>query len=80
MTRMPAVRLVVGYELLRMTRMPAVRLDVGYVTNAHDAARLRTPEFRDAVAEAVVAAIQRLYLPEDSDLTTGQVRIPALAG
>ena len=69
-----------AWQLLRMTRMPAVRLDVGYVTNAHDAARLRTPEFRDAVAEAVVAAIQRLYLPEDQDLTTGQVRIPALAG
>jgi N-acetylmuramoyl-L-alanine amidase len=68
-----------AWQLLRMTRMPAVRIDVGYVTNSHDAARLRTPEFRDAVAEAVVVAIQRLYLPDD-DVMTGQVRIPALAG
>jgi N-acetylmuramoyl-L-alanine amidase len=67
------------WQLLRMTRMPAVRVDVGYVTNAGDAARLRTAEFRDAVAEAVVAAIQRLYLPPDRDIATGQFRMPALA-
>ena len=67
------------WQLLRMTRMPAVRVDVGYVTNARDAARLGTAEFRDAVAEAVVAAIQRLYLPPDRDIATGQFRMPALA-
>jgi N-acetylmuramoyl-L-alanine amidase len=60
--------------------MPAIRLDVGYVTNAYDAARLRSPEFRDAVAEAVVAAVQRLYLPSDRDIAEGQFRMPALAG
>lgn len=69
-----------AWQLLRMTRMPAVRLDIGYVTNANDAARLRSPEFRDAVAEAVVAAVQRLYLPADADVVAGQVRLPALAG
>ena len=67
------------WQLLRMTRMPAVRIDVGYVTNARDAARLGTAEFRDAVAEAVVAAVQRLYLPPDRDIATGQFRMPALA-
>jgi N-acetylmuramoyl-L-alanine amidase len=67
------------WQLLRMTRMPAVRVDVGYVTNGRDAARLRTAEFRDAVAEAVVAAVQRLYLPPDRDIATGQFRMPALA-
>lgn len=67
-----------AWQLLRLTRMPAVRLDVGYVTNAHDAARLRTPEFRDTIAEAVVAAVQRLYLPVDDDVPTGQFRMPAL--
>jgi len=67
------------WQLLRMTRMPAVRIDVGYVTNARDAARLGTAEFRDAVAEAVVAAISRLYLPPDRDIATGQFRMPALA-
>jgi len=67
------------WQLLRMTRMPAVRIDVGYVTNARDAVRLGTAEFRDAVAEAVVAAVQRLYLPPDRDIATGQFRMPALA-
>jgi N-acetylmuramoyl-L-alanine amidase len=67
------------WQLLRMTRMPAVRVDVGYVTNARDAVRLGTAEFRDAVAEAVVAAVQRLYLPPDRDIATGQFRMPALA-
>ena len=69
-----------AWQLLRMTRMPAIRVDVGYVTNAHDASRLRSPEFRDAVAEAIAAAVHRLYLPDDQDVTTGQVRLPALTG
>ncbi|MBV9291333.1 MAG: N-acetylmuramoyl-L-alanine amidase [Frankiales bacterium] len=69
-----------AWQLLRMTRMPAVRIDVGYVTNAGDAARLRRPEFRDAVAEAVAVGVQRLYLPEEPDRTRGQIRLPALAG
>ena len=69
-----------AWELLRLTRMPAVRLDIGYVTSRADSARLRTPEFRDTVAEAVVAAVQRLYLPADRDVPTGQFRMPALTG
>lgn len=68
-----------AWELLRLTRMPAVRVDVGYLTNAADATKLATPEFRDAVAEAVAAAIQRLYLP-DIDVPTGQIQLAALAG
>jgi N-acetylmuramoyl-L-alanine amidase len=68
-----------SWELLRLTRMPAVRLDAGYVTSAGDSARLATPEFRDALAEAVVAGIQRLYLPEHLDVPTGQFRMPAFS-
>ena len=69
-----------AWQLLRLTKMPAIRVDVGYLTNAGDAARLRAPEFRDVVAEAVVAAVQRLYLPAERDVVTGQVRLPALTG
>jgi len=69
-----------AWQLLRMTRMPAIRIDVGYLTNEADAAHLRAAEFRDTVAEAIVAAVQRLYLPAEQDLVTGQFRIPALAG
>jgi N-acetylmuramoyl-L-alanine amidase len=68
------------WELLRGTRMPAVRVEVGYLTNPGDASRLATAEFRDSVAEGIVAAVQRLYLPADADVTTGAMRIPALDG
>jgi N-acetylmuramoyl-L-alanine amidase len=67
-----------NWDLLRRTRMPAVRIEVGYLSNAGDAARLSDPAFRDVLAEAVVAAVQRLYLPPDQDADTGFLRIPAL--
>lgn len=67
-----------NWDLLRRTRMPAVRIEVGYLTHAGDAARLGDPAFRDVVAEAVVVAVQRLYLPPDEDAETGFLRIPAL--
>jgi N-acetylmuramoyl-L-alanine amidase len=67
-----------SWELLRLTRMPAVRVETGYLSSPGDAARLATPEFRDALAEAVVAGIQRLYLPDHLDIPTGQFRMPAL--
>jgi N-acetylmuramoyl-L-alanine amidase len=69
-----------SWELLRLTRMPAVRLEAGYLSSPSDAGRLANSEFRDALAEAVVAALQRLYLPEHLDIPTGQFRLSALAG
>ena len=65
------------WELLRLTRMPVVRLELGYVTHPGDAARLADPAFRDTVAEAVLVAVQRLYLPPDLDPPTGVMRLPA---
>jgi N-acetylmuramoyl-L-alanine amidase len=67
------------WELLRLTRMPAVRLELGHVTARGDAARLADPAFRDTVAEAVLVAVQRLYLPPDLDPPTGVLRLPDLA-
>lgn len=55
------------WELLRRTRMPAVRIDAGYISNPDDAHNLQQPSYRDALAEAIVIAIQRLYLPEDGE-------------
>jgi N-acetylmuramoyl-L-alanine amidase len=66
------------WDLLRRTRMPAVRIDLGYLTNPGDAARLADPSFRDVVAEAIVVAIQRIYLPPDDDAPTGVLRIGEL--
>lgn len=65
------------WELLRLTRMPVVRLELGHVSHAGDAARLADPAFRDTVAEAVLVAVQRLYLPPDLDPPTGVMRLPA---
>lgn len=60
------------WELLRLTRMPAVRVEIGYLSHPGDAARLANPDFRDTVAEGIVAALQRLYLsPELEQLTGG---------
>ncbi len=68
------------WDLLRRTRMPAVRIELGYLTSPGDAARLADAHFRDVLAEAIVAAVQRLYLPPDQDAETGSLRIPALRG
>ena len=67
------------WELLRLTRMPAVRLELGHLTSARDAARLAEPSFRDTVAEALLVAVQRLYLPADLDPPTGVLRLVDLA-
>jgi N-acetylmuramoyl-L-alanine amidase len=63
------------WDLLRRTRMTAVRVELGYLTNPHDAARLADPAFRDLVAEAIVVALQRLYLPAEADPETGTMRV-----
>lgn len=67
------------WDLLRRTRMTAVRVEMGYLTNPHDAARLGDPAFRDLVAEAIVVALQRLYLPAESDPETGTMRVTDIA-
>lgn len=67
-----------SWELLRGTRMPAVRIELGYLTNAGDATRLSSAAFLDSVAEGIVAAIGRLYLPLDADVVTGELGIPAM--
>ncbi|MEO5710551.1 MAG: peptidoglycan-binding protein [Nocardioidaceae bacterium] len=66
------------FDILRRTRMPAVRIDAGYLTNPGDAARLADPSFRDVIAEAVVVAVQRVYLDADSDAKTGVLRLSEL--
>jgi N-acetylmuramoyl-L-alanine amidase len=64
------------WPLLRQTRMAAVRIELGYLTSPRDAGRLADPTFRDVVAEAIVAAVQRLYLPPEDDAPTGTLRLP----
>jgi N-acetylmuramoyl-L-alanine amidase len=67
-----------AWDLLRQTRMPAVVIDAGYITNPGDAARLSDPAFRDVLAEAVVVAVQRVYLSPETDPHTGVLRLSEL--
>ncbi|HJQ44145.1 MAG TPA: N-acetylmuramoyl-L-alanine amidase [Jatrophihabitantaceae bacterium] len=69
-----------GWALLRLTRMPTVRIELGYLTSPIDRPRLTDPLFRDTVAEGLLVAVQRLYLPTADDPPTGVMRIPAAAG
>ena len=66
------------WEMLRLTKSPAVRVELGYITNPKDAQRLRDESFRETVAEALVIAIQRLYLSAQEDAKTGTLRIEDL--
>lgn len=68
------------WSVLRLTRMPAVRVEIGYLTCAEDRSRLLDPAFRDTVAEGLLVAVQRLYLPSAEDPPTGVLRIPANTG
>ncbi|WP_369257407.1 N-acetylmuramoyl-L-alanine amidase [Geodermatophilus amargosae] len=65
------------WDLLRMTRMPAVRLDVGYLSHPVDRLLLLDARLRGTVASAVLAAVQRLFLPADADPPTGTFVLPA---
>ena len=66
------------WDLLRLTKSPTVRIDLGYLSNPGDAQRLARPDFRDVIAEAMVIAIQRLYLSSEEDAKTGTLRIADL--
>ncbi|MBJ7506215.1 MAG: N-acetylmuramoyl-L-alanine amidase [Candidatus Nanopelagicus sp.] len=67
-----------SWDLLRLTQAPTVRIDLGYLSNPKDAKRLATPTFRDTLAEAMIVAIQRLYLSEEDDAKTGTLKISDL--
>ncbi|WP_240619399.1 N-acetylmuramoyl-L-alanine amidase [Blastococcus sp. TF02-8] len=64
------------WDLLRMTRMPAVRLDCGYLSHPVDRLLLLDARVRSAMAHAVLAAVQRLYLPAEADPPTGTFQLP----
>lgn len=67
-----------SYDMVRLTRMPTVLVGLGYLSNPDDAIRLATPDFREIVADAVLAAVQRLYLADDDDTVTGTLDLQAV--
>jgi len=64
-----------AWVLLQRTRMPTVRIEAGYLSHAEDAAKLADPAFQDTLAEAIVIALQRMYLGEDDTISTGVLRL-----
>jgi N-acetylmuramoyl-L-alanine amidase len=64
------------WDLLRTTRMPAVRIDCGYLSHPVDRLLLLDARLRSTVASAVVAAVQRLFLPAEADPPTGTFVLP----
>ncbi|MGI8626343.1 MAG: N-acetylmuramoyl-L-alanine amidase [Geodermatophilaceae bacterium] len=67
-----------SWDLLRLTRMPAVQLDCGYLSHPVDRRLLLDARFRSTIAQAVLAAVQRLYLPEADDYATGALHLQPL--
>lgn len=67
-----------SWDLLRLIAAPTVRIDLGYLSNPQDAKRLASSEFRDLLAEAIIVAIQRLYLSVEDDAKTGTLRVSDL--
>jgi N-acetylmuramoyl-L-alanine amidase len=65
------------WDILRMSRMPAVRVDCGYLSHPVDRLLLLDARLRSTVAQAVVAAVQRLFLPAEADPPTGTFLLPA---
>jgi N-acetylmuramoyl-L-alanine amidase len=65
------------WDLLRLTAMPAVRLDCGYLSHPVDRLLLLDARVRSTIAHAVLAAVQRLYLPAEADPPTGTLILPA---
>ena len=66
------------WDSLRLTKAPSIRVELGYATNEGDRARVARADFRDAIAESFVIAIQRLYLAAEDDAKTGTLRISDL--
>jgi N-acetylmuramoyl-L-alanine amidase len=67
-----------SWDLLRLTVAPTIRIDLGYLSNPKDAKRLASAAFRDQLAEAMIVAIQRLYLSAEDDAKTGTLKISDL--
>ncbi len=65
------------WDLLRMTRMPSVRMDCGYLSHPVDRLLLLDARLRASIAQGVLAAVQRLFLPAEADPPTGTFVLPA---
>ncbi|QGU08704.1 N-acetylmuramoyl-L-alanine amidase LytC precursor [Corynebacterium occultum] len=66
------------WELLRLTKMPTVEVTAGYLSNPGDVMVLASPEGRDAIAEAIIVSVKRLYLIDQDQQPTGTYKFSEL--
>ena len=50
-----------GFVVLKAPDVPAVLIELGYLSNVHDASRMATTSWRDAVAFAIARAVDRQF-------------------
>ena len=66
------------WSSLKRLRTPKVHVVSGYLTNQDDLENLQDPHVRDAIADGIAAALQRLYILEDKDPQTGTLSLDAI--
>ena len=66
------------WDLLRLIKAPIVRIELGYETNPGDVRKVADSELRETVVEALMIAIQRLYLSAENDAKTGTLKLSDL--
>ena len=66
------------WDLLRLIKAPIVRIELGYESNPGDVRRVADSELRETVVEALMIAIQRLYLSAENDAKTGTLKLSDL--
>lgn len=64
-----------SWAVLRASRTPSVRLELGYLSNDYDVDLLSDRVMRQVMADAIVIAIQRLYLVDEEDHPTGTMNV-----
>lgn len=66
------------WKSLRNVSSPKVEVFAGYLTNPGDRALLEDPQVRDAIAEGISVAVQRLFLRQENDHDTGTLDIQSI--
>ncbi|MGO3023541.1 MAG: peptidoglycan-binding protein [Brevibacterium sp.] len=66
------------WSSLKRLKTPKVHVVSGYLTNSDDLESLQDPHVRDAIADGIAAALQRLYILEDKDPQTGTLSLDAI--
>lgn len=66
------------WSSLKRLKTPKVHVVSGYLTNQDDLENLQDPHVRDAIADGIAAALQRLYIVEDKDPQTGSLSLDAI--